>query len=69
MDDMEIPFDEEDEINADLWLAALLAMTGDAERQKRLVDGMSARTGITPEKAEVILDAVLKFLMEKTRSN
>jgi hypothetical protein len=69
MDDMQIPLDDENEIDAELWLAALLAMTADPEQQKRVVERISAKTGLTPEKVEVVLDATLKFLMEKARSN
>jgi hypothetical protein len=69
MDDIQIPLDDEDEINPDLWVAAIVAMTGDPERQKRLVDRISTKTGLPPEKVEVILDSVLRVLMEKTRSN
>ena len=68
MDDMQIPLDDENEIDAGLWVAALLAMTADPEQQKRLVERISSKTGLIPEKVEVILDATLKFLMEKTRS-
>lgn len=69
MDDMQNPLDDADEINPEIWLAALLAMTGDPEQQKRVVDRISAKTGLPPEKVEVVLDATLKFLMEKSRSN
>ena len=57
------------EIDPELWLTYLLAVNGDPQVRKKLVDRISKRTGIIPEKTELILDELLKFLMGKSRSN
>ena len=61
--------DKNFEIDPELWLSYLLAVNGDPQARERLVDRISKRAGIIPEKTEVILDELLKFLMSKSRLN
>ena len=61
--------DKNFEIDPELWLSYLLAVNGDPQAREKLVDRISKRAGIIPEKTEVILDELLKFLMSKSRSN
>ena len=60
---------DDQEIDPELWLYALLAMTGDKNQKQALVEKISRNTGFPPEKVEIILEALLKTLMEKVRSN
>ena len=61
--------DENFKIDPELWLTYLLAVNGDPQAREKLVDRISNKTGIIPEKTELILDELLKFLMNKSRSN
>ena len=62
-------WDDDTEIDLELWLQALLAMTTDKKRKEKLVQGIEKKTGLPPEKIEMIISATLQFIIEKTRSN
>lgn len=68
-----MPFDEESrgniEIDPETWLQVLLAITGDKERREDLVRKISAKTGIIPEKVEVIISAAIEYRAKNSRSN
>jgi hypothetical protein len=69
MQDDQEPWDDDTEIDAEVWVQALLAMTGDRERKEELIRKISEKTGLVPEKVELIISATLTFLANKTRSN
>lgn len=69
MDNEELPWDEDTEIDPELWLQALLAMTATKESKDNLVREMAQNTGQPPEHIELIIDATIQFMIEKTRSN
>jgi hypothetical protein len=62
-------WDDDTEIDPEVWLQALLAMTGDKERREELVRKISEKTGQTPEHVELIISAATQFMANKTRSN
>ena len=62
-------WNDETEIDPEVWLQALLAMTGDKERRAELIRKISEKTGQTPEKVELIISATMNYLSGKARSN
>ena len=68
LDDQE-PWDDDTKIDPEVWVQALLAMTGDKDRREELVRKISENTGQTPEKVELIISATITYLANKTRSN
>jgi hypothetical protein len=66
---MESDQDNEIEIDVDVWLQYLLAMTGDKDRREELIQKISTDTGQIPENIEKILAALLNYLTNKSRSN
>lgn len=62
-------WDEETEIDPEVWLRALLAMTGDKDLKAELIRKTSERTGQTPEKVELIISVLMSTLSGKARSN
>jgi hypothetical protein len=70
-DDQENEHEEDGdmEIDADLWLHVLLAISGDKERWASMVSKTSEKTGLPPEKVELILNETMKYLANFSRSN
>jgi hypothetical protein len=69
MSDNQEPWDDDIEIEPEVWVQALLAITGDKERREELIRKISERTGQTPEKVELIVSATITYLSNKARSN
>lgn len=69
MQNDEEPWDDDTEIDPEVWLQALLAMTGDKERRAELIRKISEKTGQTPEHVELIISAAINFMANKSRSN
>jgi len=69
MQNDEEPWDDDTEIDPEVWLQALLAMTGDKERREELVRKISEKTDQTPEHVELIISASINYMANKTRSN
>lgn len=53
----------------DEWLHALLAIVGDRERKEEVVRKVSVKTGLPPEKAELIVSAAINYLTNTSRAN
>jgi len=70
---MENEFDLQDlenfRINPQVWLHTLLAIAGDKDRKKKVIQCVARRTGFTPEKVEVILATTISVLINQTRAN
>jgi hypothetical protein len=62
-------WDDETEIDPEVWLQALLAISGDKERRAEFIRKISEKTGQSPEQIEVILSATLTYLTGTARSN
>ena len=69
MQNDEEPWDDDTEINPEVWLQALLEMTSNKDRREELVRKISEKTGETPEHVELIISAVINFVAGKSRSN
>ena len=69
MQNDEEPWDDDTEIDPEVWVQALLAMTGDKDRKEELVRKISEKTGQTPEEVELIISATINYLANKSRSN
>ncbi len=57
------------EIDPEIWTQFLLAVMGDKERSDELVKELVQKTGLPPEKVELIMAATVEYLANKTRSN
>jgi len=69
MQNDEEPWEDDTEIDPEVWLQALLAMTGDKDRREELVRKISEKTGQTPEHVELIISTTITYLANKSRSN
>ena len=65
----EEPWDEDTTIDPEIWVQALLAMTGDKDRREELIRKISEKSGQTPEKVELIISATITYLSNVARSN
>lgn len=57
----------DDEIDPEVWFQALLAMTSDKERRKRLIQRAVEKTGLPPERVETFIAAKLNFVVKKSK--
>lgn len=58
-------WNDETEIDTELWMNALLAMTGEPEQKAALIRTIAQNTHQAPEEVEKIIVATLDFMMEK----
>ncbi|MFL7870355.1 MAG: hypothetical protein AB8I58_16125 [Anaerolineales bacterium] len=65
----EEPWDDDTTIDPEIWVQALLAMTGDKDRREELIRKISEKSGQTPEKVELIISATITYLSNVARSN
>ncbi len=56
-------------INPHVWLQTLLAIAGDKEKKKEVVQTIAQQSGFSPEKVEMILASTINVLIKDTRSN
>ncbi len=56
-------------INPHIWLQTLLAIAGDKEKKKEVVQTIAQQSGFSPEKVEMILASTINVLINDTRSN
>ncbi len=56
-------------INPHVWLQTLLAIAGDKEKKKEVVQTIAQQSGFSPEKVEMILASTINVLINDTRSN
>ena len=56
-------------INPHVWLQTLLAIAGDKEKKKEVVQTIAEQSGFSPEKVEMILASTINVLINDTRSN
>lgn len=67
MENFDAPFDDNYEIDAELWLQCLLAMT--SGEKEILFDRIMKKTGLPYEKVELAFDCTLSILVNRARSN
>ncbi len=56
-------------INPQIWLQTLLAIAGDKEKKKEVVQTIAQQSGFSPEKVERIMATTINILINDTRSN
>ena len=56
-------------INPHVWLQTLLAIAGDKEKKREIVQTIAEQSGFSPEKVEMILASTINVLINDTRSN
>ncbi len=56
-------------INPHVWLQTLLAIAGDKEKKKEVVQTIAQQSGFSPAKVEMILASTINILINDTRSN
>ena len=56
-------------INPHVWLQTLLAIAGDKDRKKEVIELVSEQSGLPIQTVEVIFGSAIKALMNDTRSN
>ena len=56
-------------INPHVWLQTLLAIVGDKEKKREVVETIAKQSGFSPEKVEMILASTINVLINDTRSN
>lgn len=69
MANLDAPWDDKYEFDPEVWLQILLAMTSDKDQKEKMVERIVKKTGLPPEKAEVIIAYTVEFMANKTRSN
>lgn len=62
-------WDDDTEIDCELWLQALLALTANKDDKEKLVQVIAKKTGQIPEHIDRIIDATIAVMAQKTRSN
>ena len=60
---------DEEEINVEEWLFALMAMTGNKENLDELVHKISSKTGQSLDEVEKIIAATIQELAKRSRTN
>ena len=66
---MEPEMEEDDQnstIDPEVWLQSILTINSNSARRDKLIQRMSEKSGVHPEKVEEVLQALLKILMEQT---
>jgi len=56
-------------INPQMWLRTLLAIVGDKEKKREVVQSIAQKTNFSPEKVEMIIATTIKILINETRPN
>ncbi|MCX6069115.1 MAG: hypothetical protein NT121_25795 [Chloroflexi bacterium] len=71
MDESENADDDEApvEIDQQLWLQVLLAILSDPVEKEYMLQRISSKSGIVPEKVELIMKSVIEYLFRQNRLN
>ena len=69
MANLDAPWDDKYEFDPEIWLQMLLAMTSDKKQKELMVDKIVKKTGLPPEKVEVIIAYTMEFMANTSRSN
>ena len=56
-------------INPHVWLQTLLAIAGDAQKKREVVQAVSEQSGMSPDKVEILIAKAINVLLTDTRSN
>lgn len=69
MANFDAPWDGNYEFDPEIWLQILLAMTSDKNQKEKMIERVVKKTGVSPEKAEVIIARTMEFMANTARSN
>lgn len=61
--------EEDIPIDPELWLQYLMAVLPDEQEREKLIQKLSAASGIPPEKVELTLQAMVEYFLKETRKN
>ena len=67
--DYELEIEGNFRINPQVWLRTLLAIVGDKDKKREVVQRIAQTTDFSPEKVEMILATTIKVLINETRLN
>lgn len=56
-------------INPHVWLQTLLAIAGDTQKKREVIQTVSAQSGMSPDKVEILIAKAINVLLTDTRSN
>lgn len=68
MDDFSSEFSNIEE-NPEVWLRFLMAHMGNEEDKQNLINHVSAKSGVSPEKVEQAFHALAEYLVMVSRAN
>ena len=60
---------EDFKINPHIWLQTLLAIAGDKNKKKEVIQEVSQQSGIPPQTVEILIAKAINVLIQDTRSN
>jgi len=67
--DYDLEHGDDFKIDPQVWLKTLLAIAGDKEKKEEVVQRIAQKTGVPPEKVEVIIATTISVLLNDTRAN
>lgn len=56
-------------INPHVWLRSLLAIVGDKDKKRDIVQKVAQKSGLSSEQVEVIIAKTISILINQTRAN
>jgi len=56
-------------INPHVWLRSLLAIVGDKDKKRDVVQKVAQKSGLPPEQIELIMARTISILINQTRAN
>lgn len=69
MANFDAPWDDNYEFDPEIWLQFLLALNNNKGQKEMIVERISKKTGLPPEKIEVIIAYTTEFMANKARCN
>jgi hypothetical protein len=66
---LDAPWNDNYKFDPDVWLQLLLAMNSDEEQRAIMIERIIKKTGLLPEKVEVLMAYIVNFMANQARSN
>jgi len=67
--DFDLKDRENFKINPEVWLHTLLAIVGDKEKKRQVMNRVAQKSGISLEQVELIIRTTIGILINQTRAN
>jgi hypothetical protein len=67
--DYDLEIEDNFRINPQVWLRTLLAIVGDKEKKREVVQRIAETTDFSPDKVEAIIATTIRILINETRLN